>query len=95
MASSKVIDINRPSGARANKLISRFHERLGHNSPFSGLPELGRFPKLLSRYVGLPELFKEKPANTAHIVALAQMVFEVLAKMAKEIDDLKKERGKR
>ncbi len=94
MASSKVIDINRPSGARANKLISRFHEGL-HNSPPNGLPELGKFPKLLSRYAALPKLFKEKPANTAHIVALAQMVFEVLAKMAEEIDDLKKALGKR
>ena len=92
MTSSKVIHA---SGARANRLICRFHEGLGHNSPSSGLPELGRFPKLLSRYVGLPELFKEKPANTAHIVALAEMVFEAVTKMAQEIDDLKKARGGR
>ncbi len=92
MASSKVIHA---SGARANKLIRRFHEGLGHNSPSSGLPELGRFPKLLSRYMGLPKLFKEKAANTAHIVALAEIVSEMVAKMAKEIDDLKKERLKR
>ncbi len=95
MTASTVIPITQANGTRADKLLHRAEERLSEESSRNGMPELARFPNLRSKYKATPNSLKQKPADTGHVVALAELVSDALMKMTREIEKLKKSLGKR
>lgn len=76
---------------RAAQLLDQVNEDLSEEASRSGLPEFHGYPTLLSKYSAVSTSFKKKPANVAHILALAKAYMELAA----ELDALKKALGKR
>lgn len=95
MSSSKVIKIDQEPESRAERLMLYASRPLDEDDSLNGLPEFQHFPKVRERYNRIPDRLKKKPASTAHVVALAQLVRDALNSLTAEVEKLGRLYGKK